>query len=373
VIPRSDSVKIDGVEAFESHLVVYERENGLKKIRISSIENEKVYYVDFPEPVYTFSTAANPEFKTNLLRFNYTSLVTPRSVFDYNMDTKDRELKKQDEVLGGYDQSQYQSERIFAKVSDGTEIPISLVYKKGMVRNGDNPLFMYGYGSYGASTDPNFSSNRLTLLDRGFIYAIAHIRGGQEMGRYWYDQGKLLNKKNTFTDFIACAEHLIDEKYTSADKLVIYGGSAGGLLLGAVTNMRPDLLRIVIAKLPFVDVINTMLDASIPLTVTEYEEWGNPNEKEFYDYMKSYSPYDNVEAKNYPNMLVTAGLNDSRVQYWEPAKWVAKLRVMKTDDNRLLLKTNMGAGHGGASGRYDYLKEIALDYAFVFDVLGISE
>ena len=373
IIPHRDSVKIDGIEAFRDHLAVYERENGLKRIRISNMANNEVHYVDFPEPVYTFWPSRNPDFNTNLLRFDYTSLVTPRSVFDYDMKTKTRELKKQEEVLGGYDPSLYQSERVFAKASDGTMVPISLVYRKGTARNGRNPLFLYGYGSYGSSSDPSFSSNRLSLLDRGFIYAIAHIRGGQEMGRYWYDQGKLLQKKNTFTDFIACAEHLIAEKYTSSDRLVIYGGSAGGLLMGAVTNMRPDLFNVVVAKVPFVDVINTMLDASIPLTVTEYGEWGNPHDREYYNYIGSYSPYDNVEARDYPNILVTAGLNDPRVQYWEPAKWTAKLRAVKTDENLLLLKTNMGAGHGGASGRYDYLKEIAFEYAFIFDRLGVKE
>lgn len=373
VIPHRDSVKIDGVDAFENHLVVYEREKGLKKIRITNLTNNQVYYVDFPEPVYTFWRSRNPEFNTNLLRFNYTSLVTPKSVFDYHMDDKTRELKKQYEVLGGYDPSLYKSERIFAKASDGTMIPISLVYREGMVKDGNNPLYLRGYGAYGISAEPGFSSNRLSLLERGFIYAIAHVRGGGEMGRYWYEDGKLLKKRNTFTDFIACAEHLIAEKYTSSDKLVIYGGSAGGLLVGAVTNMRPDLFKAVIADVPFVDALNTMLDPSIPLTVIEYEEWGNPNEEEYYDYMKSYSPYDNVEAKDYPHMLVTAGLNDPRVQYWEPAKWTAKLRALKTDKNILLLKTKMGEGHMGASGRYDYLKDIAFEYAFIFDLFGIEK
>ncbi|MFQ5753205.1 MAG: prolyl oligopeptidase family serine peptidase, partial [bacterium] len=351
----------------------YERENGLKKISIRDFRNQKTHYVEFPEPVYTYWPGRNPDFNTNLLRFTYTSLVTPRSVFDYNMETRTRELKKQYEVLGGYEPANYASERIFAEASDGTKVPISLVYKKGMSKNGKNPLYLYGYGSYGASMDPNFNSNRLSLLDRGFVFAIAHIRGGGEMGRYWYDQGKLLHKKNTFTDFISCAEYLIAENYTSRDKLVISGGSAGGLLMGAVINMRPDLFKAVIAKVPFVDVINTMLDASIPLTVIEYEEWGNPYEKAYYDYMKSYSPYDNVESKDYPNLLITAGLNDPRVQYWEPAKWTAKLRALKTGSHILLLKTNMGAGHGGASGRYDRLKDVAFEYAFIFDVLGIEE
>jgi oligopeptidase B len=329
--------------------------------------------VAFPEPVYTVRQGRNPEFNTTTLRFNYASLVTPMSVFDYEMDARTRELKKQDEVLGGYDPFLYESERIFAKAADGTPVPISIVYKKGLTRDGGNPLLLYGYGSYGINSDPYFSSNRLSLLDRGFIYAIAHIRGGEEMGRTWYEKGKLLHKKNTFTDFIVCAENLIAEKYTASDKLVIQGGSAGGLLMGAVTNMRPELFEIVIAKVPFVDVVNTMLDASIPLTVIEYDEWGNPNEKKFYDYIKSYSPYDNIEAKAYPHILVTAGLNDPRVHYWEPAKWTAKLRTLKTGDNRLLLKTEMGAGHGGPSGRYDYLKEMAFEYAFIFDLLGIDK
>lgn len=372
VLPHRTDVKVDGVDAFKDHLVVYERKGGLKQLRIMNFANSNFYYVDFPEPAYNVSPSGNPEFNTNILRFNYTSLITPSSVFDYNMDTRQRELKKQTEVLGGYDPKLYQSERISAKAADGTEIPISLVYKKGMVRNGKNLCYLYGYGSYGISMDPSFNSNRLSLLDRGFIFAIAHIRGGGEMGRYWYEDGKLLHKKNTFTDFIACAEHLIKEKYTSSNRLVISGGSAGGLLMGAVTNMRPDLFRVVVAKVPFVDVVNTMLDASIPLTVTEYEEWGNPNKKEYYDYMMAYSPYDNVQAKSYPNMLITGGLNDPRVAYWEPSKWTAKLRAKKKGNNLLILKMNMGAGHGGSSGRYDYLKEIAFEYSFIFDVFGIK-
>ncbi len=373
VIPHRNSIKIDDFSVFKSHLVVYERENGLKKIRIMNLVNNEIHYVDFPEPVYSFRQGANPDFNSKILRFTYMSLVTPRSVFDYNMDTRSRELKKQYEILGGYDPSLYQSERIFAQAQDGTMIPISLVYKKGMVKNGSNPLFLTGYGAYGASFDPYFSSNRLSLLNRGFIYAIAHIRGGGEMGEYWYEQGKYFNKMNTFTDFITCAEHLIAEKYTSSDKLVINGASAGGLLMGAVANLRTDLFKAVIADVPFVDVLNTMLDSSLPLTVLEYEEWGNPNEKEYYDYMKSYSPYDNVEAKEYSNMLITAGLNDTRVSYWEAAKWTAKLRALKIDNNLLLLKTNMGAGHGGASGRYDYLKDIAFEFVFIFDLLGIKK
>ncbi|MBI3698058.1 MAG: S9 family peptidase [Acidobacteria bacterium] len=372
VIPHRASVKLDDVDAFRDHLVISEREDGLKKIRVRNMKTGETHTVEFPEPVYTFHLSANPEYNTTLLRFNYTSLVTPRSVFDYDMNTRKRDLKKQFEVLGGYDATQYRSERIFATASDGTRIPISMVYRKGMERNARNPLLLYGYGSYGLSTDPMFSSDRLSLLDRGFIYAIAHIRGGGEMGRPWYDDGKLLHKKNTFTDFIACAEHLITQKYTASDRLVIYGGSAGGLLMGAVTNMRRDLFKIVIAKVPFVDVINTMLDESIPLTVTEFEEC-NPKNKEYYQYMKAYSPYDNVQAKGYPHMLITTGLNDPRVAFWEPAKWTAKLRKTKTDRNVLLLKTNMGAGHGGASGRYDRIKETAFEYAFILDLLGIPQ
>jgi oligopeptidase B len=373
IIPHRDSVKIESIDVFKNHLVLYERENGLETICIHNFATQKIHYVDFPEPVYTFWCHSNRDFNTNLLRFTYTSLITPRSVFDYNMNTKIRELKKQYEVLGGYEPSIYQSERIFAKTKDSTMVPISLVYKKGMVKDGENNLLLTGYGAYGGSFDPYFSSNRLSLLDRGFIYAIAHVRGGGEMGRYWYDQGKLLNKKNTFTDFIACAEHLINEKYTSSSHLGINGGSAGGLLIGAVINMRPELFKIAVADVPFVDLINTMFDPSLPLTVLEYEEWGNPEDKEYYNYMKSYSPYDNVKPIDYPNILITAGLNDTRVMYWEAAKWTAKLRALKTDNDLLLLKMNMGTGHLGASGRYDYLKDIAFEFAFIFKVLGISE
>ena len=372
VISHREAVKIDGVSPFQNHLVVYERENGLKQIRIFELATNEVHSVDFPEPVYTFWGGGNREFNTNILRFHYSSFITPNSVFDYNMDAKTRELKKQEEVLGEYDPSRYESQRIFAEAADGTQVPVSLVYKKGMTQDGNNPLLLIGYGSYGISIDPNFASNGLSLLDRGFIVAIAHIRGGGEMGRPWYESGKLLNKKSTFTDFITCAEHLIAENYTTSDKLVIQGGSAGGLLMGAVMNIRPELFKAVLAHVPFVDALNTMLDASIPLTVIEYEEWGNPNEKPYYDYIRSYSPYDNIEAKNYPNLLVTAGLNDPRVHYWEPAKWTAKLRASKTDSNRILLKTEMGSGHGGPSGRYDALKETAFEYAFILDVLGIE-
>lgn len=373
VIPHRESVKIDRLDLFENHLVVHEREGGLKKIRVMNLRSRQIHEVEFPEPVYTCWPEQNPEFHTHVLRFNYSSLVTPRSIFDYDMNAKTRELKKKYEVLGDYDPSLYRSERILARASDDTMVPISLVYKKGMVKDGTHPLYLDGYGSYGLSSEPKFSANRLSLLDRGFTYAIAHVRGGGEMGRHWYEDGKLLNKMNTFTDFIACAEHLVAENYTSVERLVINGESAGGLLMGVVANKRPDLFEIIIAEVPFVDVINTMLDPTIPLTVTEYEEWGNPNEREYYYYMKSYSPYDNVEAKDYPNMLITAGLNDPRVQYWEPAKWTAKLRAFKTDHNILLLKTNMGAGHFGQTGRYDYLRDVAFGYAFIFDVLGIKE
>ena len=372
VIAHRPDVKLDGVDAFAHHLAIYERENGLKKLRIRQMSDNQEHYVSFPESVYTYRATNNEEFFADTIRYNYTSLVTPNSVFDYNMTTKQSELKKQDEVLGGYDPSRYTTRRIFATAKDGTKVPISLVYKNGLVRDGNNPALLYGYGSYGANMDPRFSSQRLSLLDRGFVYAIAHIRGGGDMGRPWYEDGKFLNKKNTFTDFIACAEHLVAEKFTSPKHLAIRGGSAGGLLMGAVTNMRPDLFNTVLAHVPFVDVITTMLDPTIPLTVIEYEEWGNPNDKAFFDYMLSYSPYDHVEAKNYPNILITAGLNDPRVQYWEPAKWTAKLRKMKTDDNVLVLKTNMGAGHGGSSGRYDRIHEKAFEYAFMLDTLGIK-
>ena len=371
VIPHRKAVKIEDVDVFENHLVIYERQNGLENIRILNLQTGDDHQIDFPEPVYGLRTQSNPEFESDKLRFMYYSMVTPKTIFDYNMNTKDRELKKEYEVIG-YDKSLYETKRIFAEAKDGTQIPISIVYKKDFRQDGTRPLYLYGYGSYGASMEPSFSSNRISYLDRGFAYAIAHIRGGSEMGRYWYDEGKLLNKKKTFTDFIACAEHLIKENYTTNNRLVIRGGSAGGLLMGAVLNMRPDLFEVAVADVPFVDVINTMLDASIPLTVTEYEEWGNPNDSVFYTYMKSYSPYDNVGAKEYPHLLITAGLNDPRVPYWESAKWAAKLRANNLGDNWLLLKTNMGAGHGGASGRYDYLKDVAFRMAFIFDRLDID-
>ncbi|MBD0261559.1 MAG: S9 family peptidase [Tolypothrix sp. Co-bin9] len=373
VIPHREDVMLSGVSLFTNHLVIYERKAGLQTARVQNLSTGKENNITFPEPTYTFSEGNNPEFNTNILRFSYTSLITPLSVFDYDMETDKRELKKETEVLGGYDKSHYKSEWLMATAKDGTQIPISIVYKEGVKKNSTNPLYLTGYGSYGYSYPVMFSSTRLTLLDRGIVYAIAHIRGGEEMGRKWYEDGKFLQKKNTFTDFIACAEYLIEEKWTQSDRLVISGGSAGGLLMGAVINMRPELFKVVVADVPFVDVVTTILDTSLPLSAMEWEEWGNPNDKVYYDYMKSYSPYDNVEAKDYPDMLITAGLNDSRVKYWEPAKWTAKLRELKTDNNILLLKTNMSAGHGGASGRYESLKELAFDYAFILDRLGLGE
>jgi oligopeptidase B len=372
VMPARAESTIESVTAFQDELVTEERDRGLIKIRIQKFSTGDTHYIDFAEPVYTASLGANAEYDTKTLRFNYSSLVTPDSVFDYNMETRARELKKQQPVLGGYDPEKYQSERVYATAPDGVKIPISLVYKKGLVQNGRTPMLLYGYGSYGISMDPTFSSARLSLLDRGFIYAIAHIRGGADLGKPWHEDGRILKKKNSFTDFITSAEFLIAEKYTSSDRLAIMGGSAGGLLMGAVTNMRPDLFAVVVAKVPFVDALNTMLDASLPLTVGEYEEWGNPNEKQYYDYIKSYAPYENVGAKEYPTMLITAGLNDPRVSYWEPAKWTAKLRATKKDHHLLLLKTNMGSGHFGSSGRYEYIKETAFDYAFILDALKVE-
>ena len=373
VIPHREDVLLSSVSAFADYLVISERKGGLPMIRVQKPSTGEEQDIRFPEPTYSISPGNNPEFNTTTLRFNYTSLITPFSVFDYDMETKQRELKKETEVLGGYDRTQYESEWIMATASDGTEIPLSIVYKKGLQKDGTNPLFLTAYGSYGVSYPASFSSTRLSLLNRGVIVAIAHIRGGGEMGRKWYEDGKFLHKKNTFTDFIACAEHLITQKWTSSDRLAISGGSAGGLLMGAVINSRPELFKVVLAAVPFVDVVTTILDTSLPLSALEWEEWGNPNDKTYYDYMKSYSPYDNVKPQDYPNILITAGLNDSRVKYWEPAKWTAKLRELKTDNNILLLKTNMGAGHGGASGRYESLKETAFEYAFVLDCLGLQQ
>lgn len=369
LIAHRDDVLLDGVDAFRHYIALYERRGGLQRLRIADAEFTSFTEASFPEPVYTFEAAGNLEFDTTTLRFNYSSLVTPNSVIDYDMQTQSWELKKRDEIPSGYDASLYVSERLIARAADGADVPISLVYRKGLNRDERNPTLLYGYGAYGIVIEPDFASKRLSLLDRGFVFAIAHIRGGDDMGRAWYEQGKLLHKKNTFTDFIACAEHLIAEGYTSPDKLAINGRSAGGLLMGAVTNMRPDLFKAVIAGVPFVDVVNTMSDPTLPLTVTEYDQWGNPADPIFFEYMKSYSPYDNVEAKNYPNLLITSGLNDPRVSYWEPSKWAAKLRSLKTDGNVLLLKTNMQFGHFGASGRFDHLKEDALEYAFLIETL----
>ncbi|MEM9835987.1 MAG: S9 family peptidase [Bacteroidota bacterium] len=372
VIPNRDDVLLEGIDIFKKYLVVSEREAGLTKLRVMPWASAE-YYIEFNDPAYVAYTSTNPEFDTDVLRFGYQSMTTPASVYDYNMDTKDRELLKQTPVLGGFTPDDYASERIMAKVRDGVEVPISIVYKKGTPKDGSAPLLLYAYGSYGYSMDPTFSISRLSLLDRGFIYAIAHIRGGEEMGRHWYEDGKMMNKKNTFTDFIDAGEYLISKDYTSKDRLFASGGSAGGLLMGAVVNMRPDLWKGVVASVPFVDVVTTMLDETIPLTTGEYDEWGNPNEKEAYEYMLSYSPYDQVEAKDYPAMLVTTGLHDSQVQYWEPAKWVAKMRAMKTNDNPLLMHTNMEAGHGGASGRFKRIREIARDYSFLIDLAGAEE
>lgn len=373
VIAHRKDVLLEGIAIFENYLVVDERKNGLTQLRIMNWNSSDEHYLEFPDPAYAAGVGANPDFKTDILRFSYTSLTTPSSTFDYNMKTKQRTLLKQQEVVGGYDASQYVSERLYATANDGTLVPISLVYKKGFDRNGKAPLLLYAYGSYGYSIDATFSSSRLSLLDRGFVFAIAHIRGGQEMGREWYENGKLLNKKNTFTDFINCGEFLVKEKYTSSDRLFAMGGSAGGLLMGAVTNMAPELWKGIISAVPFVDVVTTMLDETIPLTTFEFDEWGNPKDKTYYDYMLSYSPYDNIEKKAYPHILVTTGYWDSQVQYWEPAKYMAKMREYKTNDNMLLMWCNMDAGHGGKSGRYEYLKEVAMEYAFMLHLAGIKE
>ena len=371
VIPHRTDVLLENFEIFRDHLVVEERKNGLVQVRVRRWNGQDDHYIPFDEPAYVASLLNNPEIDAKVIRFRYESPKTPETVYDYDPTTRERTLKKQEAVLGGFDSAKYAVERLAAKTHDGVDVPVSLVYRKDLRRAGTNPLLLYAYGSYGFSLDAGFSSARLSLIDRGFIYAIAHIRGGQELGRWWYEQGKLFHKRNTFTDFIAVADHLIREGYTSRDQLYAQGGSAGGLLMGAIANMRPDLFHGIVAEVPWVDVVTTMLDESIPLTTSEYDEWGDPNEKHYYDYMLSYSPYDNVAAKDYPNMLVTTGLHDSQVQYWEPAKWVAKLRATKTDANRLLLKTNMEAGHGGASGRYQRYKETAFVYAFLLDLAGL--
>ncbi|MDV3947913.1 oligopeptidase B [Elizabethkingia anophelis] len=372
-IPHRRDVLMEGITEFKNYLVFSERQNGLSQLVIYDRKTGEKEFLKFDEPVYTVYSSGNPEYNTDNFRFGYTSMITPSSQFEQNLKTGKRILLKQQEVLGGYDKNNYETERLFATAKDGTKIPISIVYKKGYKKDGKAPLLLYAYGSYGNSMDATFSSTRLSLLDRGFAYAIAHIRGGQEMGRQWYEDGKMMKKKNTFTDFIDAGEYLVNQKYTSPKHLYAQGGSAGGLLMGAVVNMKPDLWNGVISQVPFVDVVNTMLDESIPLTTNEYDEWGNPNNKEAYFYMKSYSPYENVEKKNYPNILVTTGLHDSQVQYFEPAKWVARLRDMKTDKNVLLLKTDMDYGHGGASGRFDYLKDVALVYAFMFKLEGINK
>ncbi|WP_240321095.1 S9 family peptidase [Kordia sp. SMS9] len=374
IVPHRPDVLLEDIEIFKDFLVLSERSNGLNKIRITRWDGTDDYYLPFDNETYTANTNINVEFDTEILRYTYNSMTTPASVIDFNMVTKDKEVKKEQEVLGGkFDKNNYVSERLWATSHDGTKIPMSVVYRKGIQKDGTNPLLQYAYGSYGNTIDPYFSSARLSLLDRGFIFVLAHVRGGEYLGRNWYDEGKLMDKKNTFTDFIACSQYLIEQKYTSSEHLYASGGSAGGLLMGAISNMNSELYNGIIASVPFVDVVTTMLDDSIPLTTGEYDEWGNPNEKEYYDYMKSYSPYDNVEAKAYPNMLVLTGLHDSQVQYWEPAKWVAKLRELKTDDNILLLHTNMDAGHGGSSGRFEALKEVAEEYAFLLDLENIKE
>lgn len=373
LIPHRKDVLLEDVDEFKDFIVVSERKNGLTQLNIRNLRNGEKYYLDFGEAAYTAYSTANMEYNMDVLRYSYTSLTTPASTYDYNMSSKKKSLLKQQEVLGGYNKEDYVTERLYARAEDGTNVPISLVYKKGFKKGEHSPLLLYGYGSYGASMDPTFSSTRLSLLDRGFVFAIAHIRGGQEMGRQWYEEGKMMKKKNTFTDFIDCGKFLIEQEYTSKGHLYAQGGSAGGLLMGAVMNLAPDLWNGMIAQVPFVDVVNTMLDESIPLTTNEFDEWGNPKNKEAYDYIKSYSPYENIEAKAYPNLLVTTGLHDSQVQYFEPAKWVAKLREVKTDKNVLLLKTDMDFGHGGASGRFDYLKDVALNYAFLFALEGIEE
>ena len=374
VIPHREDVLLEDISIYKDYLVLEERSEGLNNIRIKRWDNTEDYLLPFDEETYAVGVYNNPEFDTDIIRYGYNSFTTPSSVIDFNMKDKSKDIKKEQEVLGGkFDKNNYKSERIWATARDGKKVAISLVYRKDTELNKDTPLLLYAYGSYGYTIPDGFSSTRLSLLDRGFIFALAHIRGGQYLGRQWYDDGKLFNKKNTFTDFIDCGKYLVEKNYTSPAHLYAMGGSAGGLLMGAVVNMNPELFNGVVAAVPFVDVITTMLDDSIPLTTGEYDEWGNPNEKESYDYMLSYSPYDNVEKKNYPNMLVTTGLFDSQVQYYEPVKWVAKLREYKLDDNVLLLHTNMDAGHGGASGRFDALKETAIDYAFMLDLEGIKK
>jgi oligopeptidase B len=373
-VAHRPDVKLSGIDVFDRYLVLFERSEGLRRIRVQAMATGDDHVIDQPEAVSTASGGTNPEFDSTILRYGYTSMVTPSTVFDYDMGTRERTLRKQQPVLGGYDPDDYVTERLWATADDGARVPISVVYRRGLERNGSAPALLYGYGSYEASMDPGFSSVRLSLLDRGLVFAIAHVRGGGEMGRRWYLQGKLLHKRTTFSDFVTCARHLVDEKWTSPERLAIRGGSAGGLLVGTVVNMAPELFGAVVAEVPFVDALNTILDPTLPLTVMEWEEWGNPVESaEVYRYMKDYAPYENVAARAYPPMLVTAGLNDPRVSYWEPAKWVAKLRATRTDANRLLLKTEMGAGHMGPSGRYDAWRDEAFVYAFLLDTLDVAE
>ncbi|MFL5598160.1 MAG: S9 family peptidase, partial [Gemmatimonadaceae bacterium] len=372
-IPTSDSVFIEFLEPFKNNLVVVQRSGGLRRLRVMDLKTRRApFYITFPEPAYAVGTTGNAEFDTDTLRFVYSSMLTPPSTFDYAMSTRQRELRKKVEVPT-FDPSKYEVKRFMVTVRDGTKVPVSMIVGKGWKQDGTHPLLEYAYGSYGSTTEAGFNSSVLSLVDRGFGYAIAHIRGGQEMGRAWYDEGKMMKKKNTFNDFVDVAQYLIDNKYTSKDRLIANGGSAGGLLMGAVVNMRPDLFKAVVADVPFVDVINTMMDASIPLTAQEWQQWGDPHDSTQYAYMKSYSPYDNVERKAYPWMLVTTSLNDSQVAYWEPAKWVAKLRAMKTDSNPLYIKINMAGGHGGSSGRYDVLRERAFRYAFMLDAVGMGD
>jgi oligopeptidase B len=369
-VPYNPEIMISGVSAFANYLVISERKEGLPALQIYDIKSDETHDIQFDEPDYDVELGANPEFKTNTVRLSFESFVTPNSVIDYDMASRQKEVKKVTPVLGGYNKSEYVTERLFAKADDGAEIPISLFYKKGFKKNGTAPLWLDGYGAYGVDNDVYFSPAPISLVNRGFVYGIAHIRGGGELGRTWYEDGKLLKKKNTYTDFIRATEHLIQQNYVSPKKVAIWGGSAGGLLMGAVMNMRPDLFTTVIAAVPFVDVLNTMSDPTLPLTVTEYEEWGNPKDPVYYDYISSYSPYDNVTDKPYPNLFASAGLNDPRVSYWEPAKWVAKQRLLKNQKRVLILRTNMGAGHGGDSGRFDRIKQTAREYAFAIDTLG---
>ncbi len=373
VVAHNEEVLLEDIDLFKEYLVVSERSDGLNKIRVSRWDGTEAYFLPFDNETYTAYTGTNPDFDTEILRYTYNSLTTPTQVVDFNMRTREKTVKKEQTVLGDFSKEDYVSDRIWATAKDGTKIPMTLVHRKGLKKDGSNPVLQYAYGSYGSTIDPYFSTVRLSLLNRGFIFVLAHIRGGEYLGRHWYEEGKLLKKKNTFTDFVDCSQHLIDQKYTSPQHLYASGGSAGGLLMGVVANIAPQLYNGIIASVPFVDVVTTMLDETIPLTTGEYDEWGNPNDPEYYHYMKSYSPYDNVIAQDYPNMLVTTGLHDSQVQYWEPAKWVAKLRELKTDSNKLLFHTNLEAGHGGASGRFEALREVAEEYAFLLDLEGIGQ